>query len=1014
MGTKLTAITPEYSSFENDQVLTAAQLNEFLNYFDDQDRLSRISLSGVGIVCGFKLNFTPAQQLILSQGCGITTDGDLLKLQVSIPDSEGLKRIDIPEILYTHFTPFVDNKAFYKPFFYKESGGIEEQIPLWELLPSDSVTTELPISDLPDLEDKVVLLYLESYNEDADLCVGISCDNQGILQVQNLRVLLVNQEDADYILSFDTIFDSHNILSTYFNLSDVVVPRVLVNETNTESFTELNQSYNVAILKDGITGDVKTGIESMLMKLNMESEAIEIIQLMDSLFNVGVLPQNALYFQYRYDLYRDVIDTYLEMKELFLEGNCLCSPDIHSFPKHLMLGKLIPTEEDTLYKRYRHSFYKSPILCCNDAAFERFQSLVARLIEQMRTYIKGSIPRGEIKITPSKYNSLLGDKAIPFYYHLQNSLLNKWSYEKTIRNQQRRNLSYHTGLLAPAAAIQTPLKYNLESFNFLRIEGHQGYLYSEAMDRINQIKYNNGLSFDLKALGITISPDETINIEDYMCEFADLQILLDTWRKEHECIMANASYYLSGYSLVKPNTNGRLITYLNPIKVKKPLNSLTPDNGTQTATKEKYINPVQENLDTSDGTMGKVVASVLKDFEGCSANDIIFQVHLEFAKWDFSRWNPVVYDTTVNKPMEILAHSYVLLNVLPQKLPNFTPQIITSYSINASNICSLAKKVQAVNTGEIPPVLPPMPVGDVAIPDIPVEKASGDFNNDYNSDFATKSVLYKEPSMVNLLMFQLAEICCSIQKLQAIIDEIEVRKQRILLKMKLSEFVKTHPGLEHHAGTLHGGTFILVYLTNSVSGIPANTVVADFSLPYLCCSDCSPVNYIMPRPLVSLSLSQSTFCIGKDEGPLFFTVSPNDGEIKPDQEVPGLTIIEHQLLIDPELIPDSLIGIPIYFSVNDQPTSCNLTFYKTPVADFNVPESPTNETEIEFSALGDFEEGTTFYWEFGDGSTSNERTVLHEYVLPVNEENRVVVTLTVTPPNGACPVQIQKEITFEV
>jgi hypothetical protein len=927
MGTKLTAITPEYSSFENDQVLTAAQLNEFLNYFDDQDRLSRICLSGVGIVCGFKLNFTPAQQLIISQGCGITTDGDLLKLQVSIPDSGGLKRIDIPEILYTHFTPFVDNKAFYRPFFYKEIGGIEEQIPLWELLPTDLVTSEAPISDLPNLEDKVVLLYLEAYNEDADLCVGVSCDNQGILQVQNLRVLLVDQENADYILSFDTIFDTHDILSTYFNLSDVVAPRVLVNETNTESFTELNQSYNVAILKDGITGDVKTGIESMLMKLNMESEAIEIIQLMDSLFNVGVLPQNALYFQYRYDLYKDVIDTYLEMKELFLEGNCLCSPDIHSFPKHLMLGKLIPTEEDALYKRYRHSFYKSPILCCNDAAFERFQSLVARLIEQLRTYIKGIIPRNEIKITPSKYNALLGDKAIPFYYHLQTTLLNKWSYDKTIRNQQRRNLSYHTGLLAPAAAIQTPLKYNLEPFNFLRIEGHQGYLYQEAMDRINQIKYNNGLSFDLKALGITISPNETINIDDYMCEFADLQILLDTWRKEHECIMANASYYLSAYSLVKPNTNGRLITYLNPIKIKKPMTSITPDKGTQVASKGKYINPVQENLDPAENTMGRVVANVLKDFEGCSANDIIFQVHLEFSKYDFSRWNPVVYDTTINKPMEILAHSYVLLNVLPHKLPDFTPQIITGYSINAANVCSLAKKVQAVNTGEIPPSLPPTQVQAEAVSDIQVEKSSGDYNNDYNNDFSTKAVALKPPSMVNLLMFQLAEICCSIQKLQAIIDEIEARKHRILLKMKLSEFVKTHPGLEHHAGTLHGGTFILVYLTNSVNEIPANTVVADFSLPYLCCSDCSPVNYIMPRPLVSLELSQSTFYIGKDRGPLRFTVSPIDGIIKSEFNVSGLSIKEQQLFIDPELIPESIIGVPIYFTVNDQPTSCNLTIY---------------------------------------------------------------------------------------
>lgn len=1007
MGTKLTAITPEYSSFENDQVLTAAQLNEFLNYFDDQDRLSRICLSGVGIVCGFKLDFTPAQQLIISQGCGITTDGDLLKLQVSIPDSGGLKRIDIPEILYTHFTPFVDNKAFYRPFFYKEVGGIEEQIPLWELLPTDLVTTEAPISDLPNLEDKVVLLYLEAYNEDADLCVGVSCDNQGILQVQNLRVLLVDQENADYILSFDTIFDTHDILSTYFNLSDVVAPRVLVNETNTESFTDLNESYNVAIRKDGIVDNVKTGIEEMLLKLDMEPEAVEIIQLMDSLFSVSALPQNSLYFQYRYDLFKDVIDTYLEMKELFLEGDCLCSPDIHSFPKHLMLGKLIPTADDILYKRYRHSFYKSPILCCNDAAFERFKDIVARLIEQLRTYIKGAIPRDEIKITPSKYNALLGDKAIPYYYNLHPPLLNKWNYDKTIRNQQRRNLSYHTGLLAPSAAIQTPLKYNLEPFNFLRIEGHQGYLYQEAFEKINQIKYNNGLSFDLKALGITISPDETINIDDYMCEFADLQILLETWRKEHECIMANASYYLSAYSLVKPDSNGRLITYLNPIKVKKEMSSLTPET---TKEEGKYVNPVQENLDTKENTMGSVVAEVLKEFEGCSASDIIAQVHRAFSKWDFSKWDPVVYDTTINKPMEILSYSYVLLDVLPHELLEFTPQIIQSYSINASNVCSLAKKVQAVSTGEIPPSLPPTQVVEE---DAPVAEASGDFNDDFNADFFTTKIATKEPSMVNLLMNQLAEICCSTKALQAIYDEIEARKQRILLRLKLAEFVKHHPGLEHFAGTLHGGTFILVYITNPVNGIIANTVVADFSLPYSCCSDCAPVNFIMPRPLVSLSLSQETFCIGHDSSPLVFTVEPADGVIRSDQEVTGMEISGTELLIDPDLIPASIYGTPIYFTVNDQATSCNLTFYKSPEVDFDVPESPTTETLITFEPIGSFELGTSFFWDFGDGNTSSEEIVTHQYVLPVNADNRVTVSLTVTLPSGACPTVVQKEIQFE-
>ena len=58
MSTKLSTITTQYRKFNTNQVLTEAQLNEFLDYFEDQDRMSRIGLSGVGIVCGFKCRLT--------------------------------------------------------------------------------------------------------------------------------------------------------------------------------------------------------------------------------------------------------------------------------------------------------------------------------------------------------------------------------------------------------------------------------------------------------------------------------------------------------------------------------------------------------------------------------------------------------------------------------------------------------------------------------------------------------------------------------------------------------------------------------------------------------------------------------------------------------------------------------------------------------------------------------------------------------------------------------------------
>ena len=64
MQALLQKITPDYRAFVDDQVLTAGQLNEFLDFFQDQDRLSRVCLSGVGIVCGFEV--TTGEAILLN------------------------------------------------------------------------------------------------------------------------------------------------------------------------------------------------------------------------------------------------------------------------------------------------------------------------------------------------------------------------------------------------------------------------------------------------------------------------------------------------------------------------------------------------------------------------------------------------------------------------------------------------------------------------------------------------------------------------------------------------------------------------------------------------------------------------------------------------------------------------------------------------------------------------------------------------------------------------------------
>jgi hypothetical protein len=76
---KLAELQTSYSVFEDNQVLTAEQLNSIGDYFEDQGRLTRTCLIGVGVACGLQVQVN-REDIIVSKGTGITTDGDLLHL----------------------------------------------------------------------------------------------------------------------------------------------------------------------------------------------------------------------------------------------------------------------------------------------------------------------------------------------------------------------------------------------------------------------------------------------------------------------------------------------------------------------------------------------------------------------------------------------------------------------------------------------------------------------------------------------------------------------------------------------------------------------------------------------------------------------------------------------------------------------------------------------------------------------------------------------------------------------
>lgn len=508
MATKLNNITGQYHSYVEDQVLTHYQLNETIDYFDDQNRMQNVFLSGTGIVCGFQVSTNADYDAVkITQGTGITTDGDLIKLKKPLINEmaqsvkQKLFTIDFPNIVYKSYKLFDSDKANYDHFL-DESNNL---IKLWELLPEKTSGTPLEsgetlLTSFVNLKDYVVLLYLENYSKDASLCSTIDCSNQGGEEVFNLRVLLVSKLNANSIIGStaapkDKLYSKYNYFSKYVSLPELGLKKVIPSFNTTKTKTQIKQLFNAVVSDTAFKTSLKDNISKMLTSLNFTSEAATISNGITTLFNIDSsnIPSDI---HYKYDALHDIVATYKELKDLFIQLGAECNPNLASFPKHLLLGIV---EDANYYKEYRHHFYKAPILDNQNQTYKNFECLVHRLIAIVSKY---NASANAIKITPSKVFGKLGSKSVPYYYNVDVPFLYAWDFEKTNIFMHKSNFSYHTINLLSDDFITTPLKYSLDNYDFYRIEGYLNDSIDDVRNLLNTQKKLYGLDFDFQIIDI--------------------------------------------------------------------------------------------------------------------------------------------------------------------------------------------------------------------------------------------------------------------------------------------------------------------------------------------------------------------------------------------------------------------------------------------------------------------------------------------------------------------------------
>lgn len=469
---RLQQITTDHAVFERDQVLTAGQLNSVTEYLDDQARLSRTQLLGVGIVGGLQ----PAvdrRGVVVSAGVGVTSDGDLIVLA-------GSQR-------YDRWLPYDENAPAYPPFHVDG-----QRLPLIELLASDDRRAGQELGELANrLSDMVVLAFMESYENDPDLCTGGACDNRGRTAINQQRLLLVERKFAAGLLA-DAPANGAALAAQLPRLRTARVDLgsgddSRVDVTSAERFAARYRSAAQATLQAlrqavqplagqvaalGLAGLPNPAGWAALLERRLEALAGTV---------AGV--------QYLHAHARDLVDVGNEVRSALRADSSLLAPPPGVFAKHLLLGALAdPTQ-------LRSGCHPAPWLVDGGAARRRAVRLLRLFDALLRNF---QLPVAQVaKITPSRRASEpLGARAIPIYYRNDAGLRQLWRDDA----DDVPVAGYHWMPTPAQGAADDPFADDQGAVDFYRIEGLLGLKADVAEKAVSRLVRQRNLPIGVLAV----------------------------------------------------------------------------------------------------------------------------------------------------------------------------------------------------------------------------------------------------------------------------------------------------------------------------------------------------------------------------------------------------------------------------------------------------------------------------------------------------------------------------------
>lgn len=1073
-----------YPVFVADQVLTAEHLNQVVNYLDEQGRLTRNRLIGIGIVCGLELNASP-DRIEISKGCGISSEGYLI-----LQDRK----------VCTYFRPYSLPEYFspeYKPVY--------EHWQMWELMSAEEsleVEDPHPLKGSGDfLRDKVVVLLLEMKEKPLKNCTEIDCEDKGERIEFRVKPLLVPKGDLDGPRPAipDRLRRGIPVAGTRapgasgpagFKLRRFNVPALGLKNTN-DVFGAFLKIVNENTLKE-LTEALNACYHRYQPVLGGGHNPFEHIAAHFNDILSHVKAANPFFIQYFYDWIDDIVKAYNELECRIFDVQMVCCPDRDLFPLHLMLGEAGRSTADLRKAPYRHYFTYSPLFNGQKDLLDEvkllFQRLVA-IIESFRVPDPRTLFTTGLKITPSRnLYAPLSQRCIPYYYE-PGAMYPVWSWEKTRRGLERSNLSYHAGEYSSADTVLNPLNYDIEAADFFRVEGHIGKPVSEALPAVITQRDEFNLPFEVLALS-TATVSAFFDAGDHDCHFRDLEslykVLLAEMKckfGEFECKAAKVPYllrlttgggttagvaaaafrpgdFLRSHCQVEKGSVGE--AYLNTVARRNVFNRINPLEITASMAAFARADSGRTKTGATADTDGSATAAATVNFDSNGLYTSLFY---------FIHSVELLMEVVIDKDLEEL------------DIELFLSRYETLIDA-AADLARVGDVLESLDTG----------------------------NDNYQAllDHLHSIGFYELAVRIHALVH-----VCIDDRMRALKKEYQRRVRELRLLTNLMHYAKKHPGMEHKAGVPKGGTFILVYhetpsrraladlhfsnaaTRESVAGlreavmrrkkqglerlrdlehlrnpagkisareeeemdrfirdayidspellrnfekalgrfmntcrdmddtardrirgilrgipreeeplnfqVPEEAVIADFYLPYICCSDCAPVSYVLPVPpreALSIKIKPTEFC--NDDTRLYpVTVSPAGGELT--ASAGGLSK-ENNFAFSPNGLKAG-VNTLTYTLADGRSTSIDLVIMESFPVSFQTQD--LGDLTIQFTP-GFAEDNWEVVWDFGDGSTSTEFSPAHTYKF-AGQEASFVVTLRVS--NAPCSAEAEQTLT---